>query len=221
MKKKIICLVSLFSLLIFSCSKDQMVYNEKIISPDILKLKNEMNLVETNAVAKPLKFNSVEDARAFLLKMKKSNGKISKKVKFDFVEDTNLKPNPSGQKQQYTMHFSTYNIPRLKSSISEDYITNFDAGLFSSFYCNFSTDSNNNINSRSVNVYVTGAPIGWSWDQVGYASSQGNNTFLVTGTVTWGIDFGGIILGWIDGWTLSLQFDMENKIATWTVVRFY
>jgi hypothetical protein len=218
MKKTIICIVTLFSLVIFSCSKDDMKKDNENNSADITKLMADMNLTETNAVAKPIKFNSVEDARAYIQKLKNSTHKgFSKKIKFGSSDNDNLMLKNSGLEQHYTIHFASYKPSKLKSDEPEEsgYTTSTDAGLFSSFNCNFNTDSNGNIDKNSVTTYVTGVAVGWGWDQLG-GTQKDADSFVITGTVTWGISIGSTVIGYVDKWTITLDLDMTKREATWT-----
>ena len=126
---------------------------------------NPSNRIATNGSVKTL-----AEAKKIVEQLEKS---FQTDIMLDLKKNTNLK---KGRVQ----------MP-LCSDGGDYHIQEVAAGFFSSWNIDYSINSGGSFDN--VNVYVTGVPIGWSWDQQA-VYLHGTTGFCVTGTVTMGVEAG-------------------------------
>lgn len=91
-------------------------------------------------------------------------------------------------------------------------------GLVSQVRFSFDVDFNsqtNTINYSNLSTFVTGFPIGWSWQQR-YISMTGPNhfpEFTIHGVVNWGVQIGGLNIYYSQAVTVIVSYDQAFGIS--------
>ena len=77
-------------------------------------------------------------------------------------------------------------------------------GFFSTFRTAFTF---NGVGITGASVYVTGMPIGWTWNQLGTTFTGNSTSGCVFGTITYGIRTGSLTLGLIQPYHFNFNFN--------------
>lgn len=114
---------------------------------------------------------------------------------------------------------NAFDGPRLKSTGTEEtgYESSTDAGLFSDFDLIFNTTGNNIIDPSSITLSTSGTRIGWSYSQ-NMVTMVDEDSFVIQGTVTWGLGVQGATIGYDDDWDFQFDIDWNTNTVTWRVL---
>ena len=201
------------------CEKDNYLDNDYADSEylELEKLKSKYKLKAIN-YDNVIKFNSIDDAKVFIDKLNDKN-KESHKISF---KSSTPKKTSASETNSFTVSYkrkaNKYKGVRLKSGAVEDdaWYTSTGAANFSSFNLNFNTsDPNRTIDSNSIKMHTSGVRIGWAYTQNTVVMVD-NNSFIIKGTVSWGIGVGNATLGYDQNFDLQIDIDWNTNTATWT-----
>ncbi|MDX1937657.1 MAG: hypothetical protein SFU21_11095 [Flavihumibacter sp.] len=84
-------------------------------------------------------------------------------------------------------------------------------GMFSNFNAYFKTSSSS---ITTADFHTTGTNLGWSWSQLG--SSLNGYSGCTYGTITWGVEIGGVVFGYTQNYHFSYTINPSNCTIVWT-----
>ena len=178
---------------------------------ELEKFKSEYKLktiTENNVIG----FNSIEDAKLFIENLKNKDKEYHK---MSFKSETS---DGNSFTFSYKRKGNNYKGVRLKKGNTEEdgWYSSTGAGNFSSFNLNFNTSGANRIiDDESIVIYTSGFRIGWAYTQNNVTMID-NDSFIVKGTVSWGIGVADATLGYDQNFDLRIDIDWSTNTATWT-----
>jgi hypothetical protein len=192
--------LTLAAILMVACQENEEIKGQPELSAEMKELVKEFNLVQINANSNtPInKFSSIEEAREALLIMKKGIVPFSKKKSF-------FKPSTHGRTKEETGDPQPCTVKK----DGDQWVFTFD-GFGSDFNVTF------NPTNGQTGSSVTGLTLA-----VGYQETTSNWTAegeIVTikthGTVTYGIEIQGAVVGYSHSVTVETSYNKETGTCT-------
>lgn len=191
-----------------SCSNENDIENNN----DVANLKAEYGLKKIKSNKNNVvEFNTIDEAEAYLEKIKhrkKHKGEMS----------LNLNSSSLGEFSA-TFKSKHYNSIRQKVSSNEQkgWETTTDAGLFSDFILQFNTGiDDKNIDPSSISLSTEGARVGWAYSTNGVPTMVDADSFIINGTISWGVGVSGATLGYDESVEIRIDIDWSTGKVTWT-----
>lgn len=136
------------------------------------------------------RFATVQEAQAFIEEASRSLT-FQKKGQGSVVARRGMTPDPNAP-VPICPRFNPYE--EYPSDYAQYTQIAIGTGLFSSVWFGFDRIYNNGFQFSNLSTFVTGFPIGWSWQQqsISQTGPDTNPQFTIHGLVQWGVQVGGI-----------------------------